>query len=365
MPFARPTLTEIIERIEGDMLSRITGPSSILRRSMLKILARVYGGAIHLVYGFLNFLKDQLFVTSADDEYLEQQAAEYGIRRKDADKATGEASISGTNGYTVPARTELQSPDGQIYKVDEEVTISGGVADISLTAQVGGSDGNQDAGTVLTFVSPIAGINTSATVDSNGITGGVDVEDSDALRVRTLARKRQPPHGGASFDYENWALEYPGVTRAWAFSNYYGRGTVGLAFVRDNDENTIIPNSEQREEVRQYIISHTDPLTGAEIGIPLTAEEGFYIIEMSLLSIDFDLDIFPNNNTVQTNIRAQLANLILEKGGPGETIYESDKISYIMRAAGLTALRLNTPDGDTAIAVNRIPVLGTVSFGDY
>lgn len=365
MPFARPTLTEIIARIEGDMSSRITGPSSILRRSMLKILARVYGGAIHLVYGFLSFLKDQLFVTSADDEYLEQQAAEYGIRRKDADKATGEASITGSNGFSVPAGTQLQSPDSQIYITDEEVIISGGIADLSLTAQTGGANGNQDAGTVLTFISPIPGINTSATVDSNGITGGVDSEDSDDLRARTLTRKRQPPHGGASFDYESWALEVPGVTRAWAFSGYYGRGTVGLAFVRDNDENTIIPNSEQREEVRQYIISHTDPLTGVEIGIPLTAEEGFYVLEMSLQSLDFDIDIYPNNATIRSNIEAQLENLIFEKGGPGETIYESDKISYIMKAAGLTASRLNTPDGDTGIAVNKIPVLGTVTFGDY
>jgi len=73
MPFARPTLQEIVDRIVSDIQSRITGATTLLRRSILRVLARVYAGAVHLVYGFLEFMKDQIFVQSADAEYLEKQ----------------------------------------------------------------------------------------------------------------------------------------------------------------------------------------------------------------------------------------------------------------------------------------------------
>lgn len=365
MPFEKQTLTEIVERIEGDMSSRITNASSILRRSMLKILARVYGGAVYLLYGYIDFLKDQLFALSADAEYLVDIGSEYGITPKAASKASGEVSVTGTNGSVIAALTELQSSDGEIYLVDEEATIAGGVATLSVTAQSGGVDGNQDAGTVLTFVSPITGVNTSATVDSNALSGGLDAENTEELRERVLSRKRQPPHGGADFDYESWALEVSGVTRAWSFPEHQGIGTVGLAFVRDNDEDTIIPSPDQMEEVRQYIIEHNNPVTGLLVGIPVTAEPGFFVIDLTLQTIDFDIDISPNNSTTRSNVTTQLGDLIIEKGGPGMILYESDIISYAKKAAGLVAIRVNTPSGDTGVSAHHIPVLGDITFGEY
>ena len=61
MPFTRPSLTNIVDRIENDIITRLPDVGTLLRRSMLKILARVTAGSIHLVYGYLNFLAEQLF----------------------------------------------------------------------------------------------------------------------------------------------------------------------------------------------------------------------------------------------------------------------------------------------------------------
>jgi uncharacterized phage protein gp47/JayE len=365
MPYERPTLTTVVTRIMDDIKSRIENANSILRRSMLKILSRVLGGAVHLLYGFINFLSDQMFMTSADEEYLVTHCEEYGIQRKAAVKATGEGTATGTNGYIISVGALLQTPDGTEYSVDKDVLISGGIANLSSTAVIAGVDGNQDPGTVLTFVSPITGVDTTVTVDSNGITGGLDQEDVEDLRDRGLTRKRQPPHGGADFDYVSWALEYPGVTRAWSFPQYQGVGTIGLAFVRDNDENTILPDSDQRQAVRNYIVSHTNPLTGLVVGCPVGAEPGLYVIDLGLHSLDFTLAIYPKTTAVQNLVQAKLQEMIVDLLGPGETNYKSDIIKYASRATGLVAVRVESPEEDTAIAVNRVPVMGTIQFKDY
>lgn len=366
MPFSRPTLQQLDDRIQADFKNRIEDSQSFLRRSVLKVLGRVYAGAAYLMYGFINYVKDQIFASTADSENLENHGSDFGITRKAATYASGEGTAGGTVGKSIPAGTKLASNAGYVYVVDSDVTIgAGGTADVPFTAEIGGADSNDDAGISLSFITPIAGVNTTITVDSNGITGGVDEEDDDDLRDRVLTRKRQPPHGGAEFDYENWALEVSGVTRAWSFPQYQGQGTIGLAFVRDDDEDSIIPDADQRETVRDYIIEHTDPLTGVTVGIPATVEEGFYVIDVSLESLDFTISILPNTAAVQADVTSKLEDLILNKGGPGETIYLSDVSAAIASSALETAHKIDSPAVDIGIATNKIPVLGTITWDDY
>ena len=42
-------------------MTRIEGGTSLLRRSVLKVMARVYGGVVHLLYEFLDYHSKQLF----------------------------------------------------------------------------------------------------------------------------------------------------------------------------------------------------------------------------------------------------------------------------------------------------------------
>jgi hypothetical protein len=81
-----------------------------------------------------------------------------------------------------------------------------------------------------------------ATVAVGGITGGNDEEGTEQLRARYLLRLREPPEGGADQDYEEWALEVPGVTRAWVYPHENGLGTVVVRFVRDLDAGSIFPD---------------------------------------------------------------------------------------------------------------------------
>ena len=366
MPFKRDSLQTIVNRIVSDFQTRITGATSLLRRSALNVIARVNAGVFHLLYEYLDYQARQIFVATADEAGLEAIASEYGITRKAAVEAigSGETGIS-TNGTVIPAGTELQSPNDQVYITNDEETIAGGIATLDFTASEAGEDGNDDAGVILTFVSPIAGIDTSVTVDSDGISDGSDEETDNSLRERLLTRKRQPPHGGVEFDYEVWALEVGGVTRAWSFPQYQGAGTIGVAFVRDNDSDSIIPDSTERAIVESYIIEHEDPGTGKTIGIPVTAEPGLFIIELTLLSVNFQIDIYPNTPAVQLSIQNNLEDLILRDGGPGETLYLSRISEAIGLATGEEKHRLDAPVADVTAGTEQVHVLGTITFGDY
>lgn len=364
MPFLRPTLQEIIERVETDFETRIEGATSLLRRSVLKVMARVYSGAVHLLYEYLDYQSEQLFAARADADGLVAIADEYGLAREAAEAATGSATATGTTGVSIPAGTELQSATGEKYTVDETVTIVGGTITMDLTAADAGSDGNESAGATLTFVSPITGVNTEATIDASGIVGGIDEETDSELRERVLARKRNPPHGGCENDYKVWTLEYPGVTRVWTFPEYMGVGTIGVTFVMD-DSTPYIPVEATRDLVREYLVEHEDPATGTTIGCPVTAEPGLFVFAITEETLNFSIKVYPNTADVQTAIEAELNDFFTREGGPGEIIRISRLSEAISLAAGESYHELVYPTDDVTVEEDEIYVLGNLTFSDY
>ncbi len=364
MAFSRPTLTQLVDRISADFETQITGASTLLRRSVLKVMARVLAGAIHLLYGFAEYMSLQQFAHSSDQTYLDRIASEYGIIRIDAVKATGSGTVTGTNDTVVPRGSVLQSTAGQQYATTAVATIASGTATLSLEANVGDVDGNDDPAITLTFINPIVGVSSTCTVIGDGLTGGADQETDALLRARVLSRKQLPPHGGSQNDYITWAKEVAGVTRAWCFPEYNGTGTVAVAFVRDG-ESPIAPSASERAAVESYIIEHTDAATGVTVGIPVTAEPGFSVLELTEYAIDFQIDLYPNTSTVQTAVETALTSLITNEGGPAETIYVSQIRQAISNALGEGRHRLDSPASDVAAGATQVHVMGTITWGDY
>jgi uncharacterized phage protein gp47/JayE len=315
-------------------------------------------------------MREQIFALTADTENLENHGNEFGIIRKEGAKSTGQVTITGTVGQTIPALTQLQSSSGNIYLTDDAYTIGGaGSVTANITAQDYGDDYDEDGGITLNFISPISGINTNCTVSSAGITGGTDEEDDENYRERILLRKRRTPHGGASFDYEAWMLEVSGVTRAWSIPQYYGDGTIGCAFVYDIEENgeksIIIPNSTQREAVRQYILTHINPSTNTTVGAPVTAEHGIIMIELRARAINFNIQIYPNTADVQASARSRLQDLIDTYGGPEQNVALSQMTEAIGSAVGEIRHRIISPTDDEVAASNEVHTLGEVTFLAY
>lgn len=349
MAFTRPDLPTLINRAEADIETRLPGADARLRRSNLNVLARVHSGAAHGLYGYLEWISRQVIIDTADGDILERHASIWGVERKAASPAVGNITVTGTNGAIVPTGSALARSDGAQYTTDAEATIAGGTATIAVTALEGGQAGNAAAASSLSFDTPIAGVSASATVDAGGLTGGADIETDDDLRARLLARIQAPPHGGAQHDYVAWALEVPGVTRAWVYPAELGLGTVTVRFVRDDDASPI-PDAGEVTAVQEYIDALRPVTAVVTVAAPVA------------VPLDFTIDIVPDTAAIRAAIEAELRDLLRREAEPGATILLSHIREAISLAAGENDHVLTAPAANVTHAVGEMATFGTITW---
>lgn len=349
MAFQRPTLSELVDRVSSDFVSRLSLAGAVLRRSVLGVLSRVVAGAAHGLYGYLDYLSRQIFPDVSEAEFLERQASLFGINRVAATFSAGPVTITGTSGTVIPAGTLLQRADGTEYETQADGTISSGTVSISVQAVEAGEDGEAEESVSLSFVAPVSGANSAATVGTGGLTGGEDAEDDDSLRDRLLDRMRQPPQGGASHDYETWALEVAGVTRAWVYPQELGLGTVTVRFVCD-DEDPVIPDAAKVEAVQDYIDARR----------PVTAD--VTVAAPTAVALDFEIEIVPNTTAVKAAVQAELEDLIRRDAEPGGTILLSQIKTAIGVSEGVTDFTLTDPTADVTHTTGQIATMGAITW---
>ncbi|RMG50381.1 MAG: baseplate J/gp47 family protein, partial [Gammaproteobacteria bacterium] len=95
MPFQRPTIPELIERVAADVESRLPGSDPRLRRSLLHALVRAQAGVAHGLYGYLDWLSKQIVPDTAEAEVLDRWASWWGVPRKAASAASGDVTFTG------------------------------------------------------------------------------------------------------------------------------------------------------------------------------------------------------------------------------------------------------------------------------
>ena len=349
MPFSRPSLQDLIDRAVNDINARLPGVDARLRRSNLNVLARVHAGAIHGLYGYLDFLSRQVIVDTAESEFLARWAAIWGVTRKAAEAATGNVTFTGTNGSVIPAGTVLLRSDGAEYTTFADATIVAGTATAVATAVLAGADGNTAAASLFALASPIAGVNGVVTVAAGGLTQGIDAESDDELRARLLLRIQQPPQGGAPADYIAWALQVPGVTRAWVYPLEFGAGTVAVRFVRDDDV-SLIPDAGEVAEVQAYIDARRPVTANVTVLAPVAD------------ALNFTIALTPNTQAVKDAVTTELEDLILREGEPGVTLLLSHIRQAISEAAGEQNFTMTVPSADVAPAAGHIVTFGVITW---
>ena len=350
MPLTRPTLPQLIDRNVADIESRLTGSDARLRRSNLNVTARVVAGAAHGLYGSIDFLARQLFPDTAEKEYLERHASARKLTRKVAVAATGPVTVTGTDGSTIPAGTVLSRSDSAEFTTTALATIAAGSATVTVVASVAGDAGNTLAGSQFTFVTPVAGVNSTGVVAAGGLVSGSDAESDTSLRERLIARMQKVPQGGADFDYVDWALEVPGVTRAWVYPMELGPGTVTVRFMRDDDSTGAVPDAAEVATVASYI--------GARK--PVTA--GLYVAAPTANPLNPILSVFPNTQAVRDAVQAELADMIRREAVPGGTTLLTHYREAISIAAGENNYVLTYPSADVTNIVGSITTLGTPTW---
>lgn len=352
MTYNRQTPDQILQATQVELDGVLEGADARLRRSAENVLSKVMVMSSYDAYGFIEWVFRQIHPLTADEDILEQNHATLrGITRKAATAASGSVTLTGTSGAIIPAGTVLARADGIEYTVDEAVAIAAGSAVANVTASDAGAGGNTAASSKLNLSSPIAGVSSAATVTANGLIGGTDIEDTEALRKRVVQAWQAPAQGGADHDYERWALEVPGVTRAWVYRAQQGIGTVTVIIVMDDKPDTIIPTEAEAALVKDYI----DPLRTA-------SAKGLYVIPPTPVPVDFTIQLSPNSAAVQAAVTAELKEFFAREAEPGSTLYVSRMREVISAATGEFDHVLVSPAANVLRSFGEISTLGNLTF---
>lgn len=356
MAWNRPTLKTIISRIKGDINTELAANGTPLRRTLIGVLAVAYAGAVHGLYGFIEYFAKQLSPLTATGVFLRAWATFFGLTANAASYAIRTLDITGTGTPTIDAGTVYTDEDGNEFTTDESLTLIAGAGSVTITASEAGTAGNLGAGASLTLVTAIAGVDSEATIsaDDTDNVDAVDAETDEELRIRLLERLANPPQGGANHDYVAWAKEISGVTRVWVTSNYGDLNKVGVTFVRDNDVD-IIPSAGEITQVQEYLDTKK-PNIAVVVVYALTANP----INAAIESLVIDDDAILAD--VKDAIDAEGKDMLRRLAGPGVTIQRSNIIEAISLAPGEKSHSLTTPAGNHTSSATQIATWGTPTY---
>lgn len=317
--------------------------------TVLGVLARVFAMAVFDLWLHQRALAEDLMPDTATGEALQRHADVWGIARLPAAAAVGQAVFTGADGTALPVGITLRAPSGALYLTTEAATIGGGTATVAVRAAAAGAAGNLAEGTALSLVSPVAGLAPqTAVVAAGGLSGGADAEDDEALRARLLARIRQPPHGGAAFDYEAWArAASPEVAHVAVHPSWAGPGGVGVVVGMRGPR---APTAAELDLVAAAIA----PLR------PVTAQ----VTVLAAVPLPVDVTLVLDPDTVQTRaaVQAALETHFARDARIGARLARSRLSEAISAAAGEYSHQLIAPAADVEPGPTELPVLGTLTF---
>lgn len=346
MAFDRPSLRELISQMQADA-EREAGATQ-LRQSNLRVLPKVFAFGVHGLYAYIDWVVKQLFPDSSEKSFLERQASIQGIYRRDATAATGTLTVTRTAGATIPVGTVFVAADGETrFTTTEEPEVD--ESEVPVQCMTTGTGGNREAGETYALVSPLSGVATEAT--GSEMAGGTEAETDDSLRERLIYRLQNPPRGGTATDYVAWAMEVPGVTRAWCFPKELGIGTVTVRFATDGLTENGVPTEGMVSIVSDYIAENA-PVTAATTVVAPVAKTVNFVIE----------DLYPDTPSVRAQIEAELKSLFIREAEPGKALLISHVRQAISSAAGEEDFELVSPTEDIGADVDELLVVGSVTY---
>ena len=167
-----PTTLEISDSNVANYENKLGQDAPINDKAFINVQAAINALNFTQLYKFAVERSLQNLATTATGTDLEEIGAQYQINKKPSVSAVLTADLPAIDGTIIsPTRSFVSVLTGIRYDVESQVVAAGGVATLTLVAQVIGVDGNLDPGAELTIDSPVAGAETTATVITLDITG--------------------------------------------------------------------------------------------------------------------------------------------------------------------------------------------------
>lgn len=340
MAFSVPSLGEVVRTVENGFSTAFYGSAGVLRVTVLKLLAKVIGGAVYLPLLACSYIWKNSFISTADAEGLVKIGSDFSLPHKTVTFAHGTVTILGTSGSKVPAGTVLvYENSGKEYELLTDVTCSSqyygtayyGQGEIkAVEAGAESNLGTTQAALIFRDGAP-SGVDSASTSDTDGgrsesVQVGSNVEQwgetLEEYRARLKYRRQNQPQGGCVADYVNWCKRFDFVTDVFPFANWPNTNNVTL-FVSNSASESYTVSSADVAKVQAYVNDESrKPVCSAPIVRPVTP-----------ISLAISISFTSVNAVVKSSVTEAIKNY-LRGFKPGDTIYKTDLYTVAASASG-------------------------------
>jgi uncharacterized phage protein gp47/JayE len=307
------------------------------------------------VYIQMDLMLQYGFAQTTYGQYLDYRAGEHGITRKVATQASGQVTISGSNGTVIAAGSLFATGAGVQFETLAEVTIGeAGSIEADIRSVEAGARGNVPTGSITEIPVSIAGV--TAVTNANPTTGGTDQETDAALLERLLEKVRTPATSGNVAHYLQWAKSVSGVGDAIVFPIWDGNGTVKVVVIDANKEPA---SAEIVSDVEDYI-AEVRPIGATVTVVAATALDIDVVATLSLATGAIVAD-------VKTAFEAALVSYLQQIAFKQSYVSYAQVGSLLLDTPGIldySNLTLNTGTGNVAIGDAQVAVKGTVTLNE-
>ena len=320
--------------------------------SDIMLRMRVLAGEIYAQRVYADYIRRQMFPTTAAGEYLDAHAAQRGLARKNGTKAVGRAvfctAADEHDDIMIPAGTVVGTADSLRFVTDSDVILRDGATTVTadVTAAQPGSAYNITSGKLCVMVTPVMGV--ESVRNSVVFSGGTDDETDEQLRKRVVDSYQNISNGANAAYYRSIVMSVDGVYSASVIGAARGVGTVdiyagakgsGLSAAKLSEIQTLL--DEKREVNVDAKVFNPSALI-VNLYIRLTVKEGF----------DFD--------TVASAVQAAVTEYITGLG-IGRNLLLSDVGEVVYHIEGVMSYKfLETYGSDREIPANRYAIPGSI-----
>lgn len=193
------------------------------------IRATALSGHLSLIEANNMMLAEQLFLSGAVGEDLEERAAEHDIYRRPKSGSIGRIIITNSAPSPVATGAQLTGPTGLRFEVTTGGSFGNGLP-IEIRSLDSGRATNLEAGTVLQWSAAPPFADPRVVVAPGGLVNGDEDETDEELRARVIDHQSSPPaESNAQAMVERAEKSTPAVQKAFAYAALLGPSTYALA----------------------------------------------------------------------------------------------------------------------------------------
>lgn len=330
-------LTMSANRTEGGFSQDIIG-------SVAYELANVYDTE-------LDNIANKCFVATATGEDLDRVVSDYGITRRQSQKAIVNLQITGTVGAVVNQNVKAIY-NNLVYTVTELKQIgSTGIVTVKAECDTTGSVGNVEANTITQFAMSYDGL--TAVTNPAPAYDGFDTEDDDTLRARTMLYLSEDAVNCNEAQYKQWALEVAGVKSVVIHDASHievGAGYVGVYI----SSTTGTVSDELKQTVKSYIEERQ--FINAQVKM----------FALNSIDIDTNATVVLANGYTASGVEQEYTELLTRylDGLTGNVSYLrcSDLLFSCSGVADVTVFKLNNAESSISLLDTDIVVVGEVTI---